>query len=489
MKQKILFLLNLLFFSTLSLAQFQVQSTKKVDPVSFSATVFNHKKGKYLTLTYQNSPKWHTYWKNPGDAGIPLSFEFLSSGKKIKLDSLEWPVPQRFYEKGDLLAYGYINQYSFFFPLSSKTLKDLEGKELEINSKWLVCKEICIPGKKTFKSNFTNGQLENRTNISQEELETAFNSLPKKAPFPLGLNIELHKKEGVEEFFLSYKLKNKNLAELPEKRNILTPFPQAPFDFHKEKAINGQTISANMRVQWDGEYLDPAQPFPKKNTFKKPYLLKFLYTDLSGNVSVIEKSFKGFLSKVNTPKISVTKPSPVSTPIKKVAAPPLKEPVPEKSFLAYFFFAFLGGLILNFMPCVFPVISLKLFSLLKQKSMDRASILKHNAIYSSGILFSFLILSLIVFLLKTSGEQIGWGFHLQSATFVAIMIIVLFVLSLNLFGLFEIKTPGGKLIGNIETDQSYKGDFISGILATILSTPCSAPFLGVALTFAFTSPF
>ena len=141
------------------------------------------------------------------------------------------------------------------------------------------------------------------------------------------------------------------------------------------------------------------------------------------------------------------------------------------------------------MPCVFPVISLKLFSLLKQKSMDRASILKHNAIYSSGILFSFLILSLIVFLLKTSGEQIGWGFHLQSATFVAIMIIVLFVLSLNLFGLFEIKTPGGKLIGNIETDQSYKGDFISGILATILSTPCSAPFLGVALTFAFTSPF
>ncbi|MEE2744421.1 MAG: thioredoxin family protein [Bdellovibrionota bacterium] len=489
MKQKIFFLLNLLFFSTFSFAQFKVQSTKKLDPVSFSATVFTHNKEKFLSLTYQNKPKWHTNWKNPGDAGIPLSFEFLSSGKKIKLTSLEWPIPQRFYEKGNLLAYGYIDRYSFFFPFS-KHLKELEGKELEVTSKWLVCKEICIPGKKTFKSIITNGQLDNKTNISQEELETAFKSLPKKAAFPLGLGLELHKKEGAEELFLSYQLKNKDLADLPEKRNILTPFPQAPFDFHKEKAINGQIVNANMRVQWDGEYLEPALPFPKKNTFKKPYLLKFLYTDLKGNVSIIEKSFKGFLSKTKAPKkINLIKPVPLSAQTKNEITLPVKKTVPKKSFLAYFFFAFLGGLILNFMPCVFPVISLKLFSLLKQKSMDRVSILKHNAIYSGGILFSFLILSLVVLLLKTSGEQIGWGFHLQSPTFVAIMIIVLFVLSLNLFGLFEIKTPGGKLVGNIETDQSYKGDFISGILATILSTPCSAPFLGVALTFAFTSPF
>ena len=91
--------------------------------------------------------------------------------------------------------------------------------------------------------------------------------------------------------------------------------------------------------------------------------------------------------------------------------------------------------------------------------------------------------------LKFLENTIGWGFHLQSAPFLAIMVIFLFILSLNLFGLYDIRTPGGTLIGNIDVDQSYKGDFISGLLATVLSTPCSAPFLGVALTFAFTSPF
>ncbi|MEC8623478.1 MAG: thioredoxin family protein [Bdellovibrionota bacterium] len=121
--------------------------------------------------------------------------------------------------------------------------------------------------------------------------------------------------------------------------------------------------------------------------------------------------------------------------------------------------------------------------------MGQLSIMKHNAVYSSGILFSFLVLSFIVLILKSSGEQIGWGFHLQSASFLSIMILFLFILSLNLFGLYEIRTPGGKVIGNIDIDNSYKSDFISGVLATILSTPCSAPFLGVALTFAFTSSF
>ena len=110
-------------------------------------------------------------------------------------------------------------------------------------------------------------------------------------------------------------------------------------------------------------------------------------------------------------------------------------------------FAFVGGLILNVMPCVLPVISLKLFGLVVHSDESRASILRHNIFYTLGVLSTFLILSLSVLALKSTGENVGWGFQLQSPIFVSIMIAVLFVFALNLFGLYEFQTPGGKVLG------------------------------------------
>ncbi|MDO9182256.1 MAG: thioredoxin family protein, partial [Bacteriovorax sp.] len=157
------------------------------------------------------------------------------------------------------------------------------------------------------------------------------------------------------------------------------------------------------------------------------------------------------------------------------------------SIFYYLIVAFIGGLILNIMPCVLPVISLKLFGLVKYRNESRKRILKHNIFYTLGILSTFFIFGLIVLLFKSLGTQVGWGFQLQSPNFIAIMTIALFIFSLNLFGFFEFSTPGGKNLGNIQTQEGFAGDFLGGVLATILSTPCSAPFLGTALTFAFTS--
>ena len=510
------FLLTLVMVSKQTLAQFKELKSDRETPVTFTANIFQHEENplkKYLALTFQNEKKWHTYWKNPGDAGIPLSFEFFSNKERVNLKPLEWPYPQRFIEKGDMLAYGYEGRYTFFFPLADKDIKTLKGKSLTIKSKWLVCKEICIPGQDTFKGRFDNDlnltKNFEKVSVSPKEINKAFINLPKKVPFPKNLVLNLHKKENANELYLSYHFQKESgktsLFDAPKNNNILTPFPQSPFDFHKEEIINkGQGTQIKMKVQWDGEYMDPPIDFPKNGSFKKPYRLSFLYHDGKGSVGVIEKSFSGFLLspegsqtekevalKNSSLEVEKNLKSSPSLNIKsdkvqdlKVAGKPKKE-----GLLLTFFFALLGGFILNFMPCVFPVISLKLFSLLKQKEMGQLSIMKHNAVYSSGILFSFLVLSFIVLILKSSGEQIGWGFHLQSASFLSIMILFLFILSLNLFGLYEIRTPGGKVIGNIDIDSSYKSDFISGVLATILSTPCSAPFLGVALTFAFTSSF
>jgi thiol:disulfide interchange protein DsbD len=155
--------------------------------------------------------------------------------------------------------------------------------------------------------------------------------------------------------------------------------------------------------------------------------------------------------------------------------------------LTYICFAFLGGLILNLMPCVLPVISLKLFGLIRHKTLPRKKILIHNLGYTSGIITTFMVLSGIIAGIKAGGEQIGWGFQLQSPGFILFMMIILFILSLNLFGLFEFVTPGGTRLGSTELKEGISGDFFSGVLTTALSTPCSAPFLGTALTFAFTT--
>jgi thiol:disulfide interchange protein DsbD len=150
-------------------------------------------------------------------------------------------------------------------------------------------------------------------------------------------------------------------------------------------------------------------------------------------------------------------------------------------------FAFIGGLILNLMPCVLPVISLKLFGLIVHRDETQKQILKHNMAYSFGVISSFWVLAAVVLAIKSTGDQVGWGFQLQSPHFVFIMATIIFVMSLNLFGLFEFITPGGRKLGNTQMKKGISGDFVSGVIATILSTPCSAPFLGTALTYAFTT--
>jgi thiol:disulfide interchange protein DsbD len=139
------------------------------------------------------------------------------------------------------------------------------------------------------------------------------------------------------------------------------------------------------------------------------------------------------------------------------------------------------------MPCVLPVISLKLFGLISHSDKSKSEIFKHNLFYSFGVLLTFGILAAVVHLLKENGEVIGWGFQLQSPSFVFIMIFILLTMAMNMLGLFEFITPGGRSLGGKEIKEGFTGDVLNGVLATILSTPCSAPFLGSALPFAFAS--
>lgn len=466
--------------------------------VKYGAQLLSHNESTYLVVNYEAAPKWHTYWKNPGDAGLPTVVEFKVGEEKIELPELEWPAPNRYFEQGNMLAYGYEKSYSFFFKPTPAQLAKIETSILKINSKFLVCKHICIPGKKSVSMDRGSSAGDNL--ISREEAIKRFDFLPEVASLPNSLDLVLAKDPSGNGLVLFANLTGSSNDYLNKSINLLTPFPQEPFTFkHEEKFIDKKgNIYSKLPIEWDGEYMEPPIALPANGKFSKPFLLKFLFANPeSGKIQRIEKTFSSFsldAGKSLNDFIKILKPIPHeakksdATQVDKeqTSQPSATQEKKRSSIWYYILFAFIGGLILNIMPCVLPVISLKLFGLISHSDESRSRILKHNIYYTLGVLSTFLLMASIVALVKINGESIGWGFQLQSPRFIAITLIILFVMSLNLFGLFEFSTPGGSKLGGVTLRDGFFGDFFGGVLATILATPCSAPFLGTALTFAFT---
>ncbi|MFG1593951.1 cytochrome c biogenesis protein CcdA [Halobacteriovorax sp. CON-3] len=455
------------------------------DLLKAQVTTIEKDSNKYLTINLRNKDGWHTYWQNPGDSGLATEVEFKQGGDKIVLDLVEWPTPHKFIEKGDIQTFGHKGDYTYFYYLGNSFDN---AKNFEVHLKYLICHDICIPQEKIIKGDFDGGIFKSKDNqiqVANSEMEKRFNNLPTLRETPTYLNLQLTKYEGG--LALVYNITGDN-QKLSAGQNVLTPYTTNPISFKREalyKDTKGNHYGL-YQLDWDGEYLEPEYPLPADGRFVEPLAFKFVFNDpVIGETYRVdfdinsfgtnEESFKTFysrLTKVNNDKA-----------VQDVKIVSNEE---GSSSLPYFLLmAFIGGLILNIMPCVLPVISLKLFGLIKHSNESRSKILKHNLFYSLGVLATFAALALTVVGLKSSGEQIGWGFQLQSPMFVAIMVFVIFTMALNLFGLFEFKTPGGTKLGNVEVRNTFYGDFISGVLATILSTPCSAPFLGTALTFAF----
>lgn len=462
---------------------------------------FTYDNQSYLAINFENHPNWHTYWKNPGDAGLALKNQFLLNKKEIKLTEEEWPTPKRYIENGTQWAYGYAGNYTLFYRLEKADLNKLSGKSLDLNSTWLVCKHICIPGQKQISFKLSAGKVLSSTEgllapLSESELAARLINLPKTATIPDYLDIKLMKGTKDKTLVITYEVKNITEVNFLNDANLIYSFPSPPFDFqHENLVVKKDGLAAIVEINWDGEYSNPPEELPANGKFSKPYTIKFLFNDpVQRKTVVIEKKFAGFDLSANLAAVNTANPEEGTT-LKNSPATPTVVTGPQtivvksatNSLFYYLVLAFIGGLILNIMPCVLPVISLKLFGLVKYQNESRQKIFRHNFFYTLGILSTFMALAIIVLAFKSIGTQVGWGFQLQSPNFIALMIIVLFVFSLNMFGMFEFATPGGRKLGNIQTDQGFTGDFLSGILATILSTPCSAPFLGTALTFAFTS--
>lgn len=486
----------ILLMLSLSLFSAFADDSVPAKPVKFGIQTFKSGNDEFIALNFENFPHWHTYWKNPGDAGLAVKNVFSVDNKEVTFDEMEWPAPRRFIEPGNLWAYGYEGNYSFFYKLKKADFNKLNGKNIEIKSTWLVCKHICVPGQIITQFKLAPGSI-TATNpdlmapFESTVLAERFNTLPKVAPIPNYLDIKLSKGKTPNTLVLNYKVAKTTEMSFLKDHNLLFAFPQIPFDVkHENLKATATDLVATTEISWDGEYQTPPQDLPKDGKFKKPYTLKFIFNDpIEKRSVVIEKKFASFdlneVAVAAAPTDTAAPDSPVSPNVPETQKTIVA--TSTNSIVYYLALAFVGGLILNVMPCVLPVISIKLFGLVKYKNESHKTIIRHNLFYTLGILFTFLVLATVVLSLKSIGSQVGWGFQLQSPNFIAVMVTGLFIFALNMFGLFEFRTPGGSKLGNVSTSESFGGDFLSGVLATVLSTPCSAPFLGTALTFAFTS--
>lgn len=488
----------LIFLMSLLLC-IQTWATDDIPNPTLKFGISHYKNGndQYIALHFENHPKWHTYWKNPGDAGLPIKNKFSVNNTEQVFQEMNWPAPKRYIEPGDMWAYGYEGPYTLFYKVSPAELTKLQGKTIDLKSTWLICKHICIPGQAEVSFKISSDALNvvsgnNNLSYDQIVINERFNNLPKEDKFPEYLDLKLIKAKEDNTLILQYQVSGINDIQMLKDTNLLYLFPLTPFDFKHESITQGEDhIKGLTPILWDGEYQSPVIEFPTDGKFQKPYTLKFLFTDpISQKTTLLEKTFASFEiqkeNQLSTQSIAQS-PSDTGAGILGATTAVINAQNESNSFFYYILVAFIGGLILNIMPCVLPVISIKLFGLVKYKNESHANVLKHNLFYTIGILFTFGVLASIVLFFKSIGSQVGWGFQLQSPIFISIMIIGLFIFALNLFGLFEFKTPGGSKLGNIQTDDSFVGDFMSGVLATVLSTPCSAPFLGTALTFAFGS--
>ena len=466
----------------LLLMSFNLMADPKVNPVKFGARALNINDKAILALTFENEKKWHTYWKNPGDAGTEIKIAFRVNGQEAELQEYPWPKPKRYIEQGNLWAYGYSHKYALFFDLPL----GLKNKTLEIKGEWLVCKDICIPGGEIISLDLDdNLRGSTKPILGDENLKKIFNDLPQNSPS--AFNFYLNKTSEENKLSLNYVIENADFSQVTSTESVVYPYLQFPFDYKHEELYfdrENKMIYGRILVDWDGIYEEPVLELPKDGIFKEPITAKFLVN--------YPKDQKGKIVEVVFNQFSVTGDEALTnllgkleSPGKKITSKPNKKE--SNSLLVILLFGFLGGLILNLMPCVLPVISLKLFGLIAHRDEGKASILRHNMAYTAGVISSFLVLGTVVVSLKATGAKIGWGFQLQSPIFVFAMLMFIFILALNMLGLFEFVTPGGRTLGNAQMKKGFAGDFVNGIIAVILSTPCSAPFLGTALTYAFTT--
>jgi thiol:disulfide interchange protein len=442
-----------------------------------------------VALHLHMDPDWHTYWINPGDAGLATTITWtLPPG--FTAGPIQWPTPE-IHKMGPETTYGYGGDVyllttitpSMFAPTTVISNGGGLGRfGIKAKATWLVCQEECIPGKAELDL-----KLDDRP-TSEVDFGSFFMAEAKKRlPVPntrwdveaayqhvgLGESLVIHFKDKGAPTPLGY------LYFFPEQQNALAA------DESANQSDAGSALSEfNLVV-------------PLQQNGEKPAQISGV---LVSDQPLIGDTRAVYLASFNTaavdiPPVTSASLAPAEQSIAALSpsknsegqVPPLHEEHPF--LLAILGAAFLGGIILNLMPCVLPVLSLKVFSLIRHAGENPRGAWRQGAAFTAGVVLSFWALAGVLLALRAAGGHLGWGFQMQSPGFVLALIFVFFLLALNLFGVFEL---GTSLVGLDAKAAAHTdgllGSFLNGALATLAATPCTAPFMGSALGFAAEQP-
>jgi thiol:disulfide interchange protein DsbD len=407
---------------------------------------------------------WHTYWKNPGDSGKATKIVWdLPPG--VTAGEIQWPVPEKL-EMDGLYTYVFNNETTLIIPLTIGA--DAPAGTIAIKGKatWLECEKSCVPGSAKVEASLTIGPESKtsadsaRINEWAEKIPKSYNDLKVTAQWDGPTSAEerpivfaVNKSSGAWDFY-NFPLED---SELGLKTDAL---PTADGKVYFRKIV--KKTGGDWPKEFTGIALIPSDE-------KSARLV---------TVSIGQAGPAVAATSTKTPTAQ-SNPTAIETPSET------KTP----NLFAILALAFVGGLILNIMPCVLPVIALKILGFVRQANEDPRRIRQLGLVYALGVLASFLGLAAFVILIKQAGRAASWGMQFQNPQFLVLITILVTLVAMNLFGVFEITLHGKALdaAGGLASKEGASGAFFNGVLATVLATPCTAPFLGAALGFAFAS--
>ncbi|WP_445289041.1 protein-disulfide reductase DsbD family protein [Variovorax atrisoli] len=438
----------------------------------------------WVGLQIAHQPEWHTYWKNAGDSGLPTEMTWtLPAG--VSTGEIAWPAPKKI-PVGSLANYGYENTVLLPVPLEVSTLYKppvalggTPAMDIQLKASWLVCRKECIPEEGTFTLSLP---LQGSTALHKAEFDAALGAAPQPLARPGTVEVDGH----------SLKVRLEGLPAAAQGKT-LEFFPETP-EVIRTAAVSGKDWTQS----WQGDTWTATVPLADQRSASPtimPVVVTLPESDRQPGQPVAwraEAPVSGAWPSAAASRAAEVSPAlqaALAANAANAAATKAGDlPAPSTTtFMAALLGALLGGLLLNLMPCVFPILAIKVLGFARQAGNASAH-RKAGLAYTGGVMLSFLALGGGMLALRAAGAGLGWGFQLQSPGVVAALAALFTLIGLNLAGVFEFGRAAPSSVCSAQAKHPLANDFLSGVLAVVIASPCSAPFMGASLGFAIGLP-
>jgi len=395
---------------------------------------------------------WHTYWRNPGDSGEPVHIEW-SVPEDVTTGEIAWPLPQTL-ATGPIINYGF--EGSPLFPVEFQIPETAQlGSVIMVDADfyYLVCKDVCIPEQGKASLPIKVGVTEPDARW-QAEIKAALAATPQAGGLSGGI-----KKSGDTVII--------GLKGVPASADL-----SEAYFFPYDQGVLGHSQPQNVRLGPQGLEISTQADYLWDDSL--PETLSGVLA-FSQNGQRVGQEVALMVGKTVDVGLAASQSGGTAA-------------IGGVTLWTAIIGALIGGLILNLMPCVFPVISIKALSIAKSAHGERAAIKREAWLYTAGVIATFLLLTIALLALKAGGSEIGWGFQLQSPKVVGVLAVLLFVIGLNLLGMFEFGTGLQNTGSDLTQKSGAAGSFFTGALAVVVATPCTAPMMAGAVGYALAAP-